>query len=231
MPVTALRENDQRLRKPAFVSRLELRARRRRFALFLRLASTIVSPNRPMRILDVGGTREYWSHFDRSALGHVEIVLFNLSTQQSLLPTFTAVVGDGRDLSRYLDNQFDVVYSNSVLSLVGTFADQVRMAKEVRRVGKSYFVQTPNRFFVLDWRTLVPFFHLFPLAFQAWCFQRFRVGTHPLVAIPEEALQHAKRVRDLTATELRALFPEASIVRERIFGLTKSFVVHSGFKC
>jgi len=216
--------------RPWIISHLELRARRKRFALFVNLASNGVLPFPRIRILDVGGTWEYWSQFDRSQFSNVEIVLLNVFAQPSVPPPFTALVGDGRELSRFQDSEFDIVYSNSVLSLVGTFADQNLMAREIRRVGKTYFVQTPNRLFVLDWRTLVPFFHLLPVNVQAWCFQRVKVGLYPRVNDRAEALRIANRVRDLTSSELKALFPGATIVRERVMGLTKSFLIHSGFK-
>ncbi len=215
--------------KPRFISTLELRGRQKRFALFVNLALNVVAQTRPTRILDVGGTWEYWSQFDWPQLGRVEVGPLNVFPQDSVPPPFTALVGDGRNLSRFQDGEFDIVYSNSVLSLVGTLADQEQMARELRRVGKSYFVQTPNRRFVLDWRTLIPFFHLLPPALQAWCFQRFRVGAYPRFKNGAEALHQAKRIRDLTASELRVLFPGATIVRERVLGLTKSFLLHSGF--
>jgi hypothetical protein len=216
--------------KPQFFSNLELRARRKRFALFKNLASPSLEGVSAVRILDVGGTQQYWSQFGLPRLDGVEVVLFNIFPQDSVAPPFRAIVGDGRDLSRFRDKEFDIVYSNSVLSLVGTFTDQSQMAREIRRVGRRYFVQTPNRFFVLDWRTLVPFFHWLPAAAQAWCFQRFRVGIYPRLPEPITALHHATRVRDLTASELRELFPGATVVRERVFGLTKSFLIHAGFE-
>ena len=216
--------------KPRFVSNLELRARRKRFALFEQLASSSLEPAAAVTILDVGGTWQYWSQFGLPKLEGVKVVLFNIFPQDPEDPTFTALVGDGRDLSRFRDNEFDLVYSNSVLPFVGTLADQGQMAREIRRVGRRYFVQTPNRFFVLDWRTLVPFFHWLPAAAQAWCFRRFKVGIYPRLQEPGTALHHATRVRDLTASELRELFPGATVVRERVLGLTKSFLIHSGFK-
>ena len=71
--------------------------------------------------------------------------------------------GAARDLSRYSDREFDVVFSNSVINVVGDIWDQERMAKEIGRVGKRYFVQAPNRGFLVDWRTLVLCFHLLPV--------------------------------------------------------------------
>ena len=156
----------------------------------------------------------------------MRIVLLNLSNQDATRP-LEAVVGDARDLSRYADRQFDVVFSNSVIGHVGSFQDQQRMANEVRRVGKHFFVQTPNHQFLVDWRTLVPFFHFLPMAAQAWCFERFRIGTYRRARCRAEAVKFATEVRNITWREVPILFPNAAVVPERVLGLTKSFMVHS----
>ena len=64
---------------------------------------------------------------------------------------------------------------------------------------------------------------------QAWFFQRIRVGRYQRVHDPAAAAELAVRVRNITRSELRTLFPEATIVSERVCGLTKSFTVHHGF--
>ena len=103
------------------------------------------------------------------------------------------------------------------------------MASEIRRVGRRYFVQTANRGFPLDWRTLVPFFHWLPPSAQAWCFQKIPVGRYKKCPNQNVAMEWATRVRDLTGSELRELFPGGTTISERFFGFTKSFMVHNGF--
>lgn len=208
--------------KPQWIVHLETRARQRRFALI----SALIPATRPLRILDVGGRWDYWQALDWRVLMPCEITLFNLEVPSDVPQPFTAATGDARDLSRYADDSFDLVYSNSVIGHVGTFADQQRMASEIRRVGKAFILQTPNHHFLIDWRTLVPCFHWLPAAVQAWCFAHMRVGTYPKAATPEVAWTWATRIRNLTRRELRTLFPDSAILRERVAGFTKSFIVH-----
>src|SRR4051812_22284239 len=89
-----------------------LNGRRRRFR---RIQQAIRRPmDRPLRLLDVGGTVGYWASMPWHMLAPVEVVLLNVAPQDTS-PPFTSIVGDARDLSRYSDHSFDVVYSHSVI--------------------------------------------------------------------------------------------------------------------
>jgi hypothetical protein len=204
------------------VDTYSLNLRQRRFGW---IQQTIRHPeDRPLRLLDVGGTVGYWASMPWQALSPIEIVLLNVMPQDAH-PPVTAVVGDARDLSRYPDQCFDVVYSNSVIGHVGDFEAQRRMALELQRVGRQVVVQTPNHRFPIDWRTLMPGFHFLPLRLQGWCFQHMRVGRYPRVRDAQAARHLAMRVRNLTRHELRLLFPGAVVRAERVCGFAKSFVV------
>ncbi|HWS70973.1 MAG TPA: class I SAM-dependent methyltransferase, partial [Thermoanaerobaculia bacterium] len=63
--------------------------------------------------------------------------------------------------------------SNSVLEHV---ADMPAMAREIRRVGRRWYVQTPNRWFPVEPHFLVPFFQFLPIATRAWLLTRFDLG-------------------------------------------------------
>ena len=167
---------------------------------------------------------DYWSAMPWQSLRPIEVTLLNVSPQ-SVPPPFHAVVGDARDLSRYGDGSFDIVYSNSVIGHVGGFEDQQQMARELQRVGRQVWVQTPNRRFPIDWRTLVPGFHLLPPDVQVWCLRRVRVGRYPRVADRETARHLVMRIRNLSRVELRLMFPHARIRAERVCGFAKSFIV------
>ena len=78
--------------------------------------------------------------------------------------------------------------------------------------GGRYFVQTPNRWFPVEPHALLPLVHWLPrrLGRRLW---DLGVSTDPF----DETLL-------LDARELQELFPDATIVRERIGPLTKSLV-------
>jgi ubiquinone/menaquinone biosynthesis C-methylase UbiE len=199
------------------------RFRARRMELFLRLAGPVP---RPATLLDLGGTSDFW----RGQVPEgISLSVLNLFEQEPVAGV-RVVVGDACNLARFESGSFDIVFSNSVLGHVGGWERQRRLAGEVRRVGRRYFVQTPNQSFLIDWRTLMPFFHWLPPAKQAWVLQRIPVGRYKRVRDPQSALQLATRVRNVTLQELREMFPEATVVSERVLGLTKSFMVHHGFE-
>jgi SAM-dependent methyltransferase len=59
-------------------------------------------------------------------------------------------------------NQFDIVFSNAVLEHTGCRSSQAVFLKEVCRVGKRFFVTTPNRWFPIEHHTGLPFLHFLP---------------------------------------------------------------------
>jgi SAM-dependent methyltransferase len=202
---------------------LEVAARKRRHAFLLRILHAF---EQPPEILDVGGTVDYWLKMKLPKTSANRLVLLNTFEQRVCEP-FESVVGDGRDLSCYSTDEFDLVFSNSVIGHVGDFSDQMKMASEVRRVGKHFFLQAPNHGFPLDWRTLVPLFHFLSPPLQTWCFEHFAVGRYHRANSAEEAMSWATRIRNIRRTELPRLFPNATVVNERVLGLTKSFIVHN----
>lgn len=59
------------------------------------------------------------------------------------------VVADGRRLP-FPDKSFDLVYANAVIEHVGGEADQQRFADEMKRVGRTWILTTPNRWFPVE---------------------------------------------------------------------------------
>ena len=176
------------------------------------------------RVLDVGGTPETW---DMLAVRPRVTLLNTPRTRTELSAASCWVAGDGRALP-FGDAAFDVVVSNSVIEHVGDAGSQRRFAREVARVGRAYWVQTPNRWFPVEQHLLTPLVHWLPKRWQRWIVPRFTVWSalvRPSADRRDFYLAHyVDDVRLLSAREFAALFPDARLIRERVCGWTKSFV-------
>jgi hypothetical protein len=76
--------------------------------------------------------------------------------------------GDGRDLP-FEDRSFDLVHSSAVLEHVGSRAQQVAFLAELLRVSRrGVYLTTPNRWFPVEFHSVLPLIHwLPPRAFRA----------------------------------------------------------------
>jgi SAM-dependent methyltransferase len=207
-------------------SSIASRLRRRRLSFFTDLLATLPSP---VTILDVGGTAAFWKAAAFPA-DSVNVTLLNLRHEPSEDDgRFTRIIGDACDLGAYADGSIDVVYSNSVIEHVGSFEQQRRMANEIRRVGKRYFVQTPNKHFPIEPHYVFPAYQFLPLAVRAFLHTKFRLGWTPRERNWQAAMEIAGSVRLLTVAEVTRLFPEAALYREYFAGLTKSVIAYHGW--
>ncbi len=176
------------------------------------------------RVLDVGGTPETW---DMLPVRPRVTLLNTPRTKAELAAASWWVAGDGRALP-FRDEAFDVVFSNSVIEHVGDAASQRRFAREVARVGRAYWVQTPNRWFPVEQHLLTPLVHWLPKSWQRRVVPRFTVWSALVRPSPDRRAfylaHYLDEVRLLSAGEFAALFPDARVIRERVLGWTKSLV-------
>ncbi len=160
-------------------------------------------------VLDVGGSPQIWS----AAPVRPKLAFLNLNAFHE-----TTVIGDGCRLP-FRDRAFEIVFSNSVIEHV---ADPQAFADECRRVGRRYYVQTPNRWFPVEPHLLVPLIHRLPRriwrALAPLTPRALIQGTHA------SEIKGLKETRPLSARQLRRLFPDAELVRERWLGMTKALV-------
>ncbi|MCR4339800.1 MAG: class I SAM-dependent methyltransferase [Gemmatimonadaceae bacterium] len=159
----------------------------------------------------------------------LRVTIVNLERQPVDGTNMESVVGDATNLTQFDDGEFDVVFSNSVIEHLRTFEAQLRMADEVRRVGKRYFVQTPNLYFPIEPHFLVPGFQFLPLDLRARLLSRFDLGWYKRIPDLDRARAEVESVRLLSRGDLRRLFPEARIYEERFGGMVKSFVAYHGW--
>ena len=66
---------------------------------------------KPLSILDAGGTEEFWIRAGYAENPNYKITLFNLEPSVAHHANFTSHIQDVRDLSRFKDKSFDVVFS------------------------------------------------------------------------------------------------------------------------
>ena len=199
--------------------------RRARFSLFLSLLHRLEGH---LEILDIGGTQEFWNLMTEGDPGDVRVTLLNIEHQPVSSSKFVSAAGDARSMPQYQNKSFDVVFSNSVIEHVGSYDDQRRMANEVQRVAKRYFVQTPNKRFPLEPHFLFPFFQYLPSGIRAQMVHRFDVGWYKRIPSIEKAREEVDSIQLLTRRKFADLFPGATIYEEKILGLTKSFVAYRG---
>lgn len=162
-------------------------------------------------VLDVGGTDKSWWFAEWTG----RVVRCNLD--HNAATSGLRVVADGRALP-FGDLAFEVVFSNSVIEHLSTMEAQVLFAQELRRVGRRYFVQTPNRWFPIEPHYLFPLFQFLPVAIQRWLHAHFDIGTF-------KKTDPFGTIRLMTGKELERLFPEGRLVPERIGPLVKSWYV------
>jgi len=149
------------------------RFHRQRSDLFLRL----MKPRDGMAILDLGGGRgDFMARIrDRVQARFVVADIFDnsASVQENYQFEFVRIPEDGS--LPFADKEFDIVFCNSVIEHVTLPKDQIglrkiyqpewakqavqrqkRFADEIRRIGKSYFVQTPHKHFPIEPHTWLP---------------------------------------------------------------------------
>ena len=191
------------------------RRRMRAFAEAFRLRGSTT-------VLDVGGTRYNWALLDAAP----RVTLLNIEpadTSGSLPGNMTSVVGTGTRLE-FGDAAFDIAFSNSVIEHVGGLEAREAFARELRRVGRGVWVQTPARSFFVEPHLMAPFLHWLPLGWQRRLVRWASLWGWISRPTPEGVARFLDETHLLDAAEMRALFPDCELRRERFLGLTKSYI-------
>lgn len=204
------------------------------------LFRSIRKPKNGVSILDLGGESGEFLARIRSGLEGKFVVAdihdgYRSTVQQKYNFDFVLIPEDGS--LPFGDNEFDIVLSSSVIEHVTSpksscltrvpqrewvrtsLRRQQQFANEIRRIGKSYFVQTPHKSFPLETHTWLPFVNLLT-----------HNQTVSLVRFTDKFwIKHCGYVdwNLLSPLQMKALFPDAEIYVERFLGLPKSIVAYS----
>jgi SAM-dependent methyltransferase len=179
---------------------LAARARRRRHDLFLRLTGATDAT----RILDVGcGTLGL-----RALAPDLDITGVDVAPRPSYPGPF--VRADATERLPFADEEFDLAYSNSVVEHLPPDR-RAAYAREIQRVAKAWWVQTPAFSFPVEPHALLPFAHWLPPALRR---PYWRLG----------AAGGWEEISLLRRAELARLFPDGEVVAERVGPLAKSWI-------
>lgn len=155
--------------------RVAAHQRRKMFAAFMKMSGIIPGAT----LLDAGATSD--RTYDHSNYleawypekDHITAVgIDDASFLETSYPGLTFVPADGRALP-FDDGAFDFVHSSAVLEHVGSHAMQVRFLSELWRVARQgVFVTTPNRWYPIEFHTVLPLLHWLPVRFHRWLLRR-----------------------------------------------------------
>jgi len=172
------------------------------------------------KVLDIGGHDLNWNYLTVKP----DLTILNIEAIQMTSESARQVMGDGCKLP-FGDKTFDLAFSNSVIEHV---PDQKAFADEILRVGRSYYVQTPNFWFPIEPHFLAPVIHYLPTSWRRKLGRRFTGWG--LIAKPSqtEVDDFVESTHLLKTSEMQGFFPKSRIEREKVLGLTKSVIVVGG---
>lgn len=178
------------------------------------------------RILDIGGQVGRGSdqildrHPAKDRLAAVNVDVKHLADVRAAYPEALACKADARRLP-FRDESFDLVFSNAVIEHVGSLEDQAAMAREVARVGRAWFLTTPNRWYPFEFHTRLPLIGWLP---EPWMTRISRLWSY----------NHVRRryqrgvgggTRLMTRRELRRLFPSSHVIASRVTFYPETLIV------
>lgn len=208
------------------------RFRRRRFEFIKKLIIPMLEEKETLRIIDIGGRRDYWNLLEPEHARRLSIVILNneeielgVGAREDDALDVTYALGDACNMAQFETGSFDLAHSNSVIEHVGSLQNMARMADEVRRVGRAYYIQTPYLWFPIEPHYGVPLFHWLPKAARASIGWRRKIGYRAKAQKYRTAMALADHTELVDMTLMRELFPDGELHKERFLGLVKSLVV------
>ena len=188
---------------------LSHKSRTKKFELLL----AAFRPQPEDQVLDIGASGEVFLRYtlediypypQRILAGGYE--LSEVLSARHYYPQPRYAVFDGCALP-FSDQSFDLVFSNAVIEHILGEGRQRQFAREIMRVGKSWFVTTPNFWYPFESHYHLPLIQFLPPSL-ARTYNRL-LGTH----IPKGMVQELAL---LSARQLHALFPSGRIAKVRV---------------
>lgn len=203
-------------------SSLSWHVRKKIFAAFMEEAH----PTPETCILDVGVTsdRRRDSNFFEKLYPYPEKIIAIGTEDASFLekefPGLKYIKTDGTKIP-FPDKSFDLVVSFATIEHVGSRENQHKFIAELCRLGFAVCIATPNRWFPIEFHTVLPFAHWLP---STW----FRFLCR---CLGKNFLAQEENLNLLTESETISLFPSGikkiSVKRIRLFGLVSNLLFYA----
>jgi hypothetical protein len=207
--------------------------RRRRFKLVNQLIEGVIAKHGICRLLDIGGSEYYWGlnkDFLDSIAGKIIITVTNIEHKEIRFENtslFLYKQGDATTSDLY-QGGYNLVHSNSVIEHVGDWGMIRKIADKIKEYDAPYYVQTPSFWFPYEPHFRTVGFQWLPLAVRARLLLKRTRGFRSAKTF-DEAMAQVESVNLLDHGQMRELFPDAKILRERMGPLTKSYMaIRSG---
>lgn len=202
----------------SFFNKYSYQSRSKKIKLFY----DFFEPTDAAKILDVGGEIDPVGEKNLQLIDNYKwkknISAINISGEhiakiKKYYPEINSVVGDACNLP-WPDKYFDIAYSNAVIEHVGNFEKQKKMASEIMRVSKNWFVTTPNRFYPFEFHMRLPFVTWLPGSLYLW-FAALIQYDHDKKNYRFFSNKY-NNLRLMTASKLRKCFPDSRIIKNKI---------------
>jgi SAM-dependent methyltransferase len=196
------------------------RARQKMFKSLVEIAR----PTAQTSVLDVGVTcdrRQDSNFFEKLYPYSNQITAVGVEDADFLeqdFPGLKYVKADGLSLP-FPDQSFDLVVSFAVIEHVGDRANQQKFIAELCRVGRNCYITTPNRWYPIEFHTVLPLIHWLP---ANWFRQMLKL-------LGQEFWSKEENLNLLTLNELSALFPSTTTVKNRstkLLGMTSNLCLY-----
>jgi hypothetical protein len=189
-----------------------------------------MAPTADMKVLDIGGKVDpsgihglqlIDSYPWKNMISAINLSENDIATIKRTCPEVEAVVGDACKLP-WPTNHFDIVYSNAVIEHLGSLEKQKKMADEIARVGKRWFICTPNRWYLFEFHMRLPFVTWLP-GNTYLRIGRFLSYSHAEGKYVSGVSRNDLRL--LSAKELSSCFPGSRIIKQRITFMPETLIV------
>lgn len=172
-----------------------------------------------MRVLDLGGTAVSWRV---AGLRAQSVTIVNLDRSEDPEEPWLETVQGDACVGGF--GKYDLVFSNSVLEHVGGHVRRQQFADVVQESAPAWWVQTPYRYFPIEPHWLFPGFQFLPFKTRVMITQHWNFGHHAVPPDESSATAFVASIELVSATEMRAYFPDSTLWFERIAGVPKSMV-------